>query len=181
MALNIEQLTKVARLIESDIEHEALAAIRMTQKLLAKDGHSLTAVLEAGISAISSGKASSPFPSFFGGAPSHERSSSAATASERRKSAINVDIDSLPEGFFNATLTIQTSRQTRTKEPMLVVDVSHENSACITRYPTMCAFGDRATEISRAAAACGGAVAAMIKVRRPQGLGHLPSIVSIQL
>lgn len=181
MALNVEQLVKVAGLMDSDQEHEALAALRMARKLLKKEGQTLGAIIEAGMSSISSPKVENPFFDAFGIKPTAQPAASKPAAPQaRRKSTIFVDVDDLPGGYFNATLKIQEARETRDHEPMLVIDVSHDSVDTFKRYPTMYAFGKQAQAISLAIADRGPAISATLKVRPPQRFGHLPTITSVQ-
>lgn len=178
MALNVDQLSKVVRLIDSDQDHEALAALRMAQKLLEKEGRTLGALLEAGVQGLDAPRQSNPFFDAFGIRPA-QAAPKPPEPQARHARRIIVGITDLPAGYFSAILSIQESRETRKKEPMLVVDVTQTRDGVIKQFPTMYAFGQQAQTISRALADRNLPVEVMIKVRPPQNRGHLPTITSV--
>ncbi|MFC5505377.1 hypothetical protein [Bosea massiliensis] len=180
MALNVDQLAKVVRLIDSDQDHEALSALRMARKLLEKEGRTLGALLEAGVQGLDVPRQSNPFFDAFGIRPAAQAAPKPPEPQPRHARRIIVGITDLPEGYFSAILSIQGSRETRKKEPMLVVDVTQTRDGVIKQFPTMYAFGQQAQTISRALADRNSPVEVMIRVRPPQNRGHLPTITSVQ-
>jgi hypothetical protein len=180
MALNVAQLAKVVRLIDSDQDHEALSALRMARQLLAKEGKTLGSILEAGVQSLVTTHRSNSFFDAFAFRPAAQPSPNASEPQPRHARRIIIGFTDLPEGYFSASLSIQESRETRKKELMLVVDVTHARDGVIKQFPTMYAFGQQAKITSRALADRCSPAEVMIKVRPPQNRGHLPTITSVQ-
>ncbi|WP_293811281.1 hypothetical protein [uncultured Bosea sp.] len=65
MAIDSTKLKKILALVDSGIEAESLAALRMARKLLAANGMDLVAVIEAGVNALAAQPEVNPYAGAF--------------------------------------------------------------------------------------------------------------------
>lgn len=180
MATNIEQISKIIRLTASDQDNEAISALRTVQKLLAKDGLDLASVVEAGLAARPVARFNEVFGAGFWNFGPQAAGHAKPREAPQPKKTIFVDVADIPSGFFNVTIQAQETRRTRSGDPMVFVNVTHDSPGAFKQYPAMTAFGKQAEAIQRMGGNASEPFSATIRVTPPKALGHLPIITSLQ-
>lgn len=194
--IQIEKIEKIARLLTSDQDGEALAALRKLNAILGSNGldmatilcRGLRASIEASQSAAPSGFPDDLFKDFeWGGVKSAKRQQApdAATSEPGPKAAPPTPkphriVDGVPSDPFDARLKIVDDRKTKTGDDWIVVQVTRESSVAIEILPVMSLFGALARKLRDAVNPSGKQpIEALVTARPARNPKYQPTIVSI--